>query len=89
MLGQYGSCSTAQWPVELSKNIIQNLFNKLPHQTVDSAVNRVGSLVPILSTDFVLNAVSHRNGFSAEYSGRKLAEYSAESVSVRNLSFDD
>ena len=31
----------------------------------------------------------HRNGFRAEYSGRKLAECSAESLEVKILSFGD
>ena len=34
LLGQHGSSSTAQWPVELSENILQNLRNKLPPKTV-------------------------------------------------------
>ena len=34
-------------------------------------------------------AVSHRNGFRAEYSGRNLAEYSAETVSVKIMGFGD
>ena len=34
LLGQHGSCSTAQQPVELSINISQNLQNKLLPQTV-------------------------------------------------------
>ena len=34
LLGQHGSCSTAQRPGELSENILQNLFHKLPPQTV-------------------------------------------------------
>ena len=34
-------------------------------------------------------AVSHQNGFRAEYSGRNLAEYSAETVSVKIMSFGD
>ena len=33
--------------------------------------------------------VSHRNGFRAEYSGRNLAEYSAETVSVKIMGFGD
>ena len=33
-LGQHGSCSTAQWPVELSDNILQNFFHNLTPQTV-------------------------------------------------------
>ena len=35
LLGYHGSYSTAQRPVELSENILQNLFNMLPPQTVD------------------------------------------------------
>ena len=31
--------------------------------------------------------VSHRNGFRDEYSGRNLAEYSAETVSVKIMGF--
>ena len=30
-----GSCSTVQQPVELSENILQNLFYKLPPQRVE------------------------------------------------------
>ena len=33
LLGQHSSCSTAQQPVELSKNILQNLFHNLTPQT--------------------------------------------------------
>ena len=35
LLGQHGSCSTAQRPVELLKSILQHLFNNLPPQTVE------------------------------------------------------
>ena len=34
LLGQHGSCSSAQLPVELSENMLQNLFHNLPPQTV-------------------------------------------------------
>ena len=34
LLGQHASCSTAQQPVELSENSLQNLFYKLPPQSV-------------------------------------------------------
>ena len=34
LLGQHGSCSSAQMPVELSGNMLQNLFLNLPPQTV-------------------------------------------------------
>ena len=34
MLGQHGSCSSAQLPVELSENMLPNLFHNLPPQTV-------------------------------------------------------
>ena len=34
LLGQYGSYSTAQQPAEPSKNILHNMFDKLPPQTV-------------------------------------------------------
>ena len=34
-LGQYGSCSTAHQPAELSENISQNLFHNLPPQTLE------------------------------------------------------
>ena len=37
LVGQHGSCSTAQQPVELLENISQNLCNKLPPQTVFAA----------------------------------------------------
>ena len=33
-LGQHGNCTAAQQPGELSQNILQNLLNKLPPQTV-------------------------------------------------------
>ena len=36
LLGQHGSCSTAQLPVDLSENMLQNLFPNLPPQTVQS-----------------------------------------------------
>ena len=36
LLGQHGSCSSAQLPVELSENMLQNLFLNLPPQTVFS-----------------------------------------------------
>ena len=35
------------------------------------------------------SSVSHRNGFRAEYSGRNLSEYSAETVSVKIMGFGD
>ena len=35
LLGQHGSCNPAQQAVELSENMVQNIFNKLPPQTVD------------------------------------------------------
>ena len=41
LLGQHGSCSTAQRPVELSENILQNLFNKLLPQTVGLVERKV------------------------------------------------
>ena len=34
LLGQYGSCSVARWPVELLENILQNLRNNLPPEIV-------------------------------------------------------
>ena len=34
LLGQHDSCRAAQLPVELSENIFQNLWNKLPPQTL-------------------------------------------------------
>ena len=34
LLSQHGSCSTVQQPVEVSVNILQNLFHNLPPQTV-------------------------------------------------------
>ena len=34
LLGQHGSYSSAQLPVELSENVLQNLFLNLPPQTV-------------------------------------------------------
>ena len=39
LLWQRGSCSTAQRPVELSENILQNLFNKLQTQTAERRCN--------------------------------------------------
>ena len=35
----------------------------------------------------VVLVVSHRNGFRAEYSGRNLVEYSAETVLVKIMGF--
>ena len=35
LLGQHGSCSIAQWSVELSENMLQNLLLNLPPQTVE------------------------------------------------------
>ena len=34
LLGQHGSCSSAQLPLELSENMLQTLFLNLPPQTV-------------------------------------------------------
>ena len=34
LLGQHGSCSSAQLPVELSENMLQNVFLNLPHHSV-------------------------------------------------------
>ena len=34
LLGQHGSCSSAQLPVELSENMLQNLFLSLPPHSV-------------------------------------------------------
>ena len=39
LLGQHGSCSTAQLPGELSEHILQNLRNKLAPQTVCPSPN--------------------------------------------------
>ena len=54
LLGQHGSCSTAKRPGELSENILQNLRNKLPSQTVRSQCNLIssGSLAssPVIKT---------------------------------------
>ena len=36
LLGQNGCSSTAKWPLELQENILKNLFNKLPPQSVVS-----------------------------------------------------
>ena len=44
-------------------------------------------MAPVVHGEF--EPVSHRNGFRAEYSGRNLAEYSAETVSVKNMGFGD
>ena len=50
LLGQHGSCSSAQLPVELSENMLQNLFLNLPPQTVQEA--RITFILP-LSEDVV------------------------------------
>ena len=48
LLGQHGSCSTAQQHVELSENILQYLFYKLPPQSVtpisEISFKRVGEI---------------------------------------------
>ena len=36
LLGQHGICSSAQLPVELSEDMLQNIFLTLPPQTVSS-----------------------------------------------------
>ena len=36
LLGQHGSCSSAQLTVKLSENMLQNLLHNLPPQTVAS-----------------------------------------------------
>ena len=41
LLGQHSICSTAQRPVELSENILQNLFHNLMPQTVDTSTVRL------------------------------------------------
>ena len=46
LLGQHESSSTAQWPGELSENILQHLRNKLPPQTVE-ATNSEFSFIKI------------------------------------------
>ena len=38
LLRQHGSCSSALLPVELSENMLQNLFLNLPPQTVPSSL---------------------------------------------------
>ena len=45
LLGEHGSCSTAQRPVELSENILQNLFHNLPPQTCASTSVRILTLL--------------------------------------------
>ena len=45
LLGQHGSCSTAQQPGELSENSLQNLRNKWPPYPVFTAANHNTVLV--------------------------------------------
>ena len=46
LLGQHGSCSSSQLPVELSENMLQNLFLNLPPQSVQgSRIRLVRGLV--------------------------------------------
>ena len=52
------------------------------HESANMQMTWTGS-----SYDYI--SVSHQNGFWAEYSGRNLAEYSAETVSVKIMSFGD
>ena len=49
LLGQHGSCSTAQRPVELSKNILKNIFHNLPPQTVHVHSIRVKNYLTVLT----------------------------------------
>ena len=42
LLGQHGSCSSAQLPVELTENMLQNLFLNLPPQTVEHFDAHIG-----------------------------------------------
>ena len=41
LLGQHGNCSSAQLPVELPENMLQNLFLNLPPQTVSFLTHKV------------------------------------------------
>ena len=43
LLGQHGTCSTVQQPVELSENILQNIFHNRTPQTVRSAIRYVSN----------------------------------------------
>ena len=40
LIGQNGSCSSAQLPVELSDNMLQNLFLDLPPHSVEIGPNQ-------------------------------------------------
>ena len=46
LLGQHGSCNSAQLPVELLENMLQNLFLNLPPQTVPLMVS---CALPVIS----------------------------------------
>ena len=46
LLGQHGSCNSAQLPVELLENMLQNLFLNLPPQTVPLMVS---CTLPVIS----------------------------------------
>ena len=47
LLGQHGSCSSAQLPVELSENMLQNLLLNLPPQTVGLFYKRGALCIPV------------------------------------------
>ena len=50
LLGQHCSCSSAQLPVELSENMLQNLFLNLPLQTVQYYVDLTNDSQGMLSS---------------------------------------
>ena len=54
LLGQHGSCSTAQRPGELSENHLQNIWNKLPPLTplILEFFHSVGNLKPKIKPIF-------------------------------------
>ena len=59
LLGQHGSCSTAQRPVELSEHMLQNLFHNLTSQTAGTLMREadgrgVGATAPLLTALLLL-----------------------------------
>ena len=69
-----------------------NCFNTKYLYSLSLAASYFGSCVLLTrqrATHFQFESVSHRNGFRAEYSGRNLTEYSADTVSVKIMGFGD
>ena len=62
LLGQHGSCSSAQLPVEFSENMLQNLFLNLPPQTVQVChkVKRLTQKLSHLSMNKEKGVADHR-----------------------------